>query len=178
MVYWATVLLFSCATVLLAGRASAAEIAFNEQAIQTGITPHDGFITQATTCCQDTGADGTCDSGSGNCTTAPATGHWTKPYNCRGKQHGFAELGQGAAVAGNTNVQVFNCRPGYDKTLGPQHANNARYCQDFTARFGSGLLTDTARDMFPDPHAGYADLVGYFTCTTNCEASQLTFGCF
>jgi hypothetical protein len=152
-----------------------AQVNYEEALMQGGIPPFNGFSMLATTGCEDTGANGSCDGNSAGATNS-IVGNWTKPYNCRGKAHVSAYLGQEASVTGNTTAAVYNCHEGYNTSAAP--STQPRYCQNVSDRFNAGDLTDAAPDFSPQAWGGGDLIVGQFSCTTNCERSRFTVTCF
>lgn len=92
--------------------------------------------------CQDTGANGSCDSG-----TNPApSGNWSKTVSCQGARQVSAHLGQGASVTGATTAAIYSCRTGYTSTLSPAHATNAQYCSELTGVMPAGATSCQTED--------------------------------
>jgi hypothetical protein len=122
--------------VLCALPASAAEFgAPTQEAHKNGRT------SRVVSFCQDTGANGSCDSG-----TLPPSGNWTKPMDCRGSRSISAHLGQGASVTGATTAAIYSCRTGYSSSASPAHASNAPYCSELTGIMPAGATSCASED--------------------------------
>lgn len=101
-----------------------------------------GRTTRIVQFCQDTGANGSCDSG-----TNPAPdGNWSKAMDCRGAKYVSAHLGQGAAVTGATTAAIYSCRTGYTSSASPAHASNDDYCTELTGINATGATTCQSED--------------------------------